>query len=272
MVAALLFAPEASAQVAAGPPAGVGSSRAETAAQASFDTSYLLALYMTQLATAGAAPSRADIDEAARRYFTNGATVTSVPSSGPGAAYFQNGAAVTGVPSSGPGAAYFHNGAEVMAYRAPVAPPPVASEPPEVDAGLHRAIASPERAAAAGAEVAQSAAIAEAPGGARAAVGLTCSPREIEAAIAIASQFARAEAPSPPAASCAPSAAAAAIPVLAPPAETVPTLPAEPARRCVPAPSSLVSRLVAAFGGALVGGLVVALWSRPRSHRMAPSQ
>src|SRR5271155_4494413 len=60
------------------------------AAQASVQTSYLLALYMMALANAGTPPSPADIDEATRQYLTNGAAATGVPSSGPRAAYFTN--------------------------------------------------------------------------------------------------------------------------------------------------------------------------------------
>ena len=128
-VLVLLLAPDAAAQpVAAEQPARAVPMQAEIAAQAAFDTGYLLALYMTQLAAAGAPPSQADIDEAARQFLTNGAAVTGVPSTGPGAEYFRNGATVTGVPSSGPGAAYFHDGADVMAYPTPrVIPAPGAT-------------------------------------------------------------------------------------------------------------------------------------------------
>ena len=45
----------------------------------------------------GALPTPADTKE----YFTNGATVTSVPSAGPGAAYFTNGSEATALPSAG---------------------------------------------------------------------------------------------------------------------------------------------------------------------------
>ncbi|HEY4011916.1 MAG TPA: hypothetical protein VGM06_01150 [Polyangiaceae bacterium] len=92
-------------------------------------------------APAGRAPTQAEIDEAVHQYFTNGAAVMSVPSSGPAADYFRNGASVTSVPTSGPGAAYFQNGAEVTAYRdpeespimeapAPPTTPPVPSSAP----------------------------------------------------------------------------------------------------------------------------------------------
>ncbi len=71
-------------------------------------------------------------------YFSNGASVTSVPAAGqPGSAYFNNGAVVTSVPSSGPNAKYFTNGAEATrlpltapAASVPPAPPQVAIVPP----------------------------------------------------------------------------------------------------------------------------------------------
>src|ERR1700722_10847689 len=99
----LLLARAASAQtLGTQPPRGTVQARSEVAAQASFDTgaqatfdtSYLLALYMMQLQGAGTPPTQADIDEAARQYFTNGAVVTAVPTSGPGAAYYRDGASV----------------------------------------------------------------------------------------------------------------------------------------------------------------------------------
>ena len=186
----LLLAPEASAQVTSGQTAGMAPVQAEVAAQASFDTSYLLALYMAKLAAAGKAPSQADVDEAARQYFTNGAAATSVPSSGPNAAYFQNGAAVTALPSSGPSAAYFHNGAEVMAYypAPPAAPAPVATGEASAgligselnDAGIPRPVASTEDAAPTGTATLQPAPTPEVPAGASTAPGLTCAPGEIE--------------------------------------------------------------------------------------------
>jgi hypothetical protein len=274
IVLVLLLAPEASAQVSAGQPARIVPVQAEIAAQATFDTSYLLALYMTQLAAAGTAPSQTDIDEAARQYFTNGAAMTSVPSSGPGAAYFQNGAAVTGVANSGPGAAYFHNGAEVMAYYpAPqVTPAPVAtgeagaglvgSESYEQDAGVQRATASTEDAAPMGAAAVQPAPTSEVRAGA--SMWPTCSPLEIEAAMAIASQFSTA-ASRPSATSCTPSIASTSV---APPAETAPTSAVAPAPNCPPGPSAL-SRIAPALAGAFFGGLGIALWLRPRPLRVA---
>ena len=77
----LLLAPSApaQAQVAGGPPAGAVATPVEIAAQASLDTRSLLTGYIAQLAAAGSPPSQADIEEAARLYFTNGAAATSVP-------------------------------------------------------------------------------------------------------------------------------------------------------------------------------------------------
>jgi hypothetical protein len=279
----LLLAPDASAQpVAAEQLARTMPMQAETVAQASFDTGYLLALYMTQLAAAGAPPSQADIDEAARQYFTNGAAVTGVPSTGPGAEYFRNGAAVTGVPSSGPGAAYFHDGADVMAYPPPrVTPAPdatnqagpgaVASESYEEDAGTSQAVANTGEGAETRPSETQPAPVSEVEPGPR-TVGLTCSPLEIEAAIAIASQFATAAAPPRPAASCSPSTAS--NPVLLPVEKTAKGVEAaaaraaEPALQC-PAGPSLLARIATALAGAILGGLAVALWSRPRPLRVA---
>src|ERR1019366_9466210 len=139
-----LLAPLAFAQTAAGQAVRTVPTQPEIAAQATFDTGYLLALYMAQLAAAGTPPSQADIDEATRQYLTNGAAVTSVP-------------------TSGPGAAYFHNGAEVMAFPTqPVAPAPEATVsagagslesepyPYEMDAGVSPAPSSGEEAAPAG--------------------------------------------------------------------------------------------------------------------------
>jgi hypothetical protein len=260
----LLLAPQASAQV--GPAARTLPTPGEIAAQASFDTSALLAAYMAQLAVAGNPPTQADIDEATRQYFTNGAAVTSVPSSGPGAEYFRNGAVVTSIPSSGPGAAYFHNGAEVMAYyREP--PPSQAPEPPrsavptwvaseanEEEAGAPEQppVAAPARAAAPPAPATEVRTAASAP------AGPTCSPLEIEAAMAIARQFAAAAAVPSPAGSCPPT-------TVRPPApEPIATAPASEAGPACPAAPSPGSRVVVALGGVLLGGFAVALWAQRR--------
>jgi hypothetical protein len=278
IVLVLLLAPDASAQPVAGQLARTVPMQAEIAAQASFDTGYLLALYMTQLAAAGAPPSQADIDEAARQYLTSGAAVAGVPTTGPGAEYFRNGAAVTGVPSSGPGAAYFHDAADVMAYPSSrVTPVPgatnqastgaVASEAYEEDAGTSQAVASTAEGPEARPGEGQPAPVSEVEVGSR-TTGLTCSPLEIEAAIAIASQFATAAAP---AASSSPSTAS--DPVLLP-VETAKGVEAalahvaEPAPEC-PAGPSLVGRFATALAGAILGGLAVAFWSRPRPLRVA---
>lgn len=271
MVVLLLLAPEASAQVAAGGPARMAPTQAEIAAQASFDTSYLLALYMTQLAEAGTPPSQSDIDEATRQYLTNGAAVTSVPGSGPAADYFRNGAAVTGVPTRGAGAAYFQNGAEVMSYAAPrLAPPPETAAPAsssavewnEADAGV------PDTTESAGETAPRATSAVPIPQvqTETMASGLTCSPLEIEAAMAIASQFAAPAEPSA-ASACLPSTASTCAPM---PAEREPPAVAELAPHCPPQ-ASLLSRIVPVLGGALFGGLAVVLWSRPRPPRVGRS-
>jgi hypothetical protein len=272
----LLLAPVASAQ-------GTGASQARTvptpvevAAQASLDTGSLLAVYMGQLAAAGTPPSQADIDQAARLYFTNGAAVTSVPTTGPRAAYFTNGAAVMAVPSSGPGAAYFHNGAAVMAY----SPAPAFSRAREptagADAGTVGNARSPEDASTPSAlpgpeqpvapvGTAASQPIAAPPTGPSTATGPTCSPLEIEAAMAIARQFALAAAPAPAAPSSSP------VPVPSPGpqlAELASASISEFAPRGPAAPAVVPHLAAAGLGGALFGGFVVALWLRSRSRRV----
>jgi len=194
--------------------------------------------------------------------------VTGVPSGGPGADYFRNGAAVTGVPSSGPGAAYFQNGAEVLAYYTPPVAPVEHAAAGEVDAGpvASTASASPavEDASLQSPPAATESASAAAP--MPSPVGSACPTcatfDQIEAALANAS---RCETPAPAAAiSCAESAAAIAIPR---PTQTVSTFPTEPAVSCPSGPSPL-SRIGTVLGGALLGGLAVVLWSRPRSLRV----
>ena len=283
IVLVLLLAPDAWAQpIAAGQLARTVPTQAEIAAQASFDTSYLLALYMTELAAAGAPPSQSDIDEAARQYLTNGAAVGGVPSTGPGAEYFRNGAAVSGVPSSGPGAAYFHDGADVMAYpNSRVTPAPgatnqagtgaVASESyEEEDAGTSQAVANTGAGPEARPAETQPAPVSEVEVGSR-TMGLTCSPLEIQAAIAIASQFATAAAPPEPAASYSPATASNPVPL---PVETANSDETAPARVAEPAPGfpaglSLLARIETALAGAILGGVAVGLWSRHRPLRVA---
>ncbi len=271
----LLRAPDAYAQFAPATPVRNAPTPAEIVAQATFDTSYLLAGYMMQLAAAGTPPTQADIEEAARQYLTNGAAVVGVPASGPRAAYFREGASVTSVPTSGPAAAYFRDGAGVMAYQRFSAPPnPTgttesafdAGTPPTPEAGSVPADAAIPEEAALRAVAPPPDASANGESAPSAAVGLTSSPLEIQAAIAIAGQFAAAAARG--------SAPSSTPPSIAPPHESAPVHPlaevvtareASPSVQC--RPMSLISRLAPALGGALFGGLVVALWSRPRLLR-----
>jgi len=283
IVLVLLLAPDAWAQpIAAGQLARTVPTQAEIAAQASFDTSYLLALYMTELAAAGAPPSQSDIDEAARQYLTNGAAVGGVPSTGPGAEYFRNGAAVSGVPSSGPGAAYFHDGADVMAYpNSRVTPAPgatnqagtgaVASESYEEDAGTSQGVANTGEGP--GTRPGEPALVSEVDVGSR-TTGLPCSPLEIQAAIAIASQFATAAAPPGPATSSSPATDSNPVPLPVEAAKAVEAVRgrvAETVPRC-PVGPSLLARIATALAGAIVGGAAVALRSRPRPLRIAQSR
>jgi hypothetical protein len=283
IVAMLLLTPEASAQVAVGQLARIAPTQTEMEALASLDTSYLLASYMTQLAAAGSAPSQADIDEAARQYFTNGAAVASVPSSGPGAAYFTDGAAVTGVPSIGPGAAYFHNGAGVMAYYAapPVPPAPettgeavapsVGSKSPEEHAGAQRVTASADEAAPMDVPAAQPEPTSEVRSTGGTPTGLTCSPVEIETAMAIARQYATAA--TSPLSAVPRGPATASTPIL--PVERAPTVATEPAPNCPPGlppgppEPTFLSRTAMLVSGAFLGGLAAALWRRSRPLREA---
>jgi hypothetical protein len=247
----------------------------EVAAQASFDTGALLAIYMAQLAAAGTPPSQADVDEAARLYFTNGATVNGVPTTGPGAAYFQNGAAVMAVPSSGPAAAYFHDGAGVLAYRSAPAFTPateltgeadaatVSTAPYSEDAGASSPVSSKEEPRAP-AGTAAGPPIESPVTGPSTATGPTCSPQEIEAAMAIARQFAIASVAPTTAPPCAPAAVSAPTPW---PREPAGPCASEPAPRC-PSPPPLLPRVAAAsLGGFFFGGFAVALRLRSRSRR-----
>jgi hypothetical protein len=59
------------------------------------------------------------------------------------------------------------------------------------------------------------------------------------------------------------------LPVEVPKAvEAAPARVAEPAPEC-PAGPSLLARIATALAGAILGGLAVALWSRPRPLRVA---
>jgi hypothetical protein len=143
----------------------------------------------------------------------------------------------------------------------------VASESYEEDAGTSQAVANTGEGPETSPGETQPAPVSEVEVGSR-TMGLTCSPLEIEAAIAIAGQFATAAAPaawpSPPTAS---------DPVLLP-VETAKGVEAATARVAEPAPEcpagpSLLARIATALAGAILGGLAVALWSRPRPLRVA---
>jgi hypothetical protein len=262
LVAVLLLAPQASAQTAATPhpaPLPPPPAIAAQVGAASVETSYLLALYMAELANAGTPPSQSDIDEATRQYLTNGAAVTGVPGSGPASAYFQNGAAVMGIPSSGPGAAYFHNGAEVLAYPSPRAAGTVApATQPGGETGPTAVGIMPAPEDAGALDAAE-----------EAETGLT--PVQVLPVGSGISPVPTAPAESPPnpattAPSPAPSPAPSCAPCIASSPEVVrvtSALPAEPAPTCPPGPSQL-TRLATALGGVLFGGLAVVLWTRPR--------
>jgi hypothetical protein len=170
------------------------------AAQSASETSYLLTLCMVQLASQGAPPSQADIDRAANDYFTNGAAVVAVPASGIGGTYFQNGSEVLGVPSSGPVAEYFRNGASTTAYPSPAFGAYGAPAGPP-DAGAPEARTTQPAAQGAPAEGAEPDAGVPPPPEAQPTArpsGLTCSPSEIEAAMAIAREYAVATEPAAP--------------------------------------------------------------------------
>ncbi len=275
----LLLATRASAQT--GPPARTATTDVELQAQATFQTSYLLALYMTQLANAGTPVTPSDLDEAARQYFTNGAAATGVPTSGARADYFRNGAAVTGVPSSGPGSAYFRDGARVTAYDpargsspSPAAtgereaPPAevVRSTPTPEDASAPRPDAGPDESAPSTPAVAESGSVQAS--GSPGPSGAACATLdEMEAALAIASH-AGVTAPPPTCEACPPTPIASVTPACA---ETV-------ARSTTPLPCppgpSILSRILPVMGGVLFGGLAVFLWTHPRTRagrmRLAP--
>jgi hypothetical protein len=256
--------------VAPGPPVRTAPVQAEIAAQASFDTGYLLALYMRQLAAAGMPPRQADIDEATQQYFTNGAAATNVPASGPGAAYFHNGAAAMGAPSSGPGAAYFHNGAEVTAY--PVSGVTSKEGPAgQADGGVSVPASSEGDASVEGTGARNEPNMPAAPAPPQVRVpqlqpGTSCSPLEIQAAMALATQFANPSSAMPAASACPPTPPPR---LVALPVEMASTSASGTEVKCLPAASGW-SRVASALGGLLFGGLGVALWTRPRQLRAAP--
>jgi hypothetical protein len=257
MAVLLLLAPRASAQMASPPQPPPVPAPAAIGARGAVETSYLLAAYMTALANAGRAPTPSDIDEATRQYLTNGAAVTGVPSNGPVASYFQNGAAVTGAPSSGPAAAYFHNGAAVLAYPSPVSPATTAPPPPPAVAGPAASDSAPTSVDAGPSEATEEAAVTALAGSVPEADAAASAPSAAASELPAAT-VATSAPPAPMSPSCVPcSTSAATTPALV-------TFPATEATQTCPPGPSLLERLVTALGGALVGALAVALWTRPR--------
>ncbi len=246
MAFALLLAPaDAFAQGYLRPPAsGPPAPQNAVANQAGVDTAALLTLYMRQLASTGQAPSQSDIDEATRQYFTNGAAVSTVPTSGPGATYFQNGAAVMsygGSPSPTP-TAVSPTGtvqpAAVAAQVPPVVPVPVPQPVP----------VSPPAEAPTAAEAEPTAATTTANNAAGVTEAQAANPTSPPAAAPVINI----SAPAP----------------VQPLVQTiiVPGAEPEPVLQC-PAPPSFLSRIAPALAGLLFGGFAVALWSRPRMIR-----
>jgi hypothetical protein len=241
MVLVLLFAPRAWAQPRyLQPQAQPAPAGTLTQAQAGYDTATLLALYMSQLASSGRAPSQSDISEAARQYFTNGAAVSTVPTSGPGAAYFQNGAAAM---------SYGATPVPTVPASPPVVQPAAVPVPVPVPAGAPDQTATP----------ATTAADTSAPAGT--APGVTESQAANPSNQSVGTP--------PPAASPPPASPVQPLYqtiVVSPPAPPAPATEPEPEATCPPAPS-LLSRIAPAFGGLLFGGFAVALWTRPRMLR-----
>jgi hypothetical protein len=265
VLALVLCAPAAFAQGVGGPVGRALPTRAEVAVQASYDTSYLLELYMAQLASAGTPPSQADIDEAARKYFTDGASVTAVPSRGPAAAYFRDGAQVlsyegaqqiygstqAATPAAAPAAMDDAGATAVESNGSEVADAAVQGAPGNSDEQPATAVATPSEPFPTTGEEA----------GASTAQGPSHRTLEIEAALAIARTFGTATPPGPPAT---PSPGAATAESPAGEAELVAT---DALLACPRAPTAF-SRIAAALGGVLFGGLAAALWLRPRALRV----
>jgi hypothetical protein len=249
MVLLLLLAPKAWAQGYMRQPVQPAPTRGQNATQASYDTATLLALYMSQLANSGRAPEQSDIDEAARQYFTNGAAVSTVPTSGPGAAYFQNGASVMS-----------YGGAPAATVPAPAPPVQPAAVNASATAPAPQPVPLPVPVPV---NVPDDTATSTTPApDTQAATSNAPPPPGVTEAQAANPTSVAATAPQPPA-------AAAVQPlyqtiVLS----TAPAPAAEPesAPQCAPGPS-LLSRLAPAFGGLVFGGLAVALWTRPRMLR-----
>ncbi len=144
------------------PPAGYGQSQpaapvgpaappgyAQSAAYLQYLQYMALMSYAAGASGAAPAPSGSAAPPAVPDWFTNGAQMTSVPSSGPGSAYFTNGAEVTAYPTAQPSAppvAYPPPAASVSSAQPP--PPPVApsasAEPAPAPTLTARASAGPQ--------------------------------------------------------------------------------------------------------------------------------
>ena len=138
----------------------------------------------------------------------------------------------------------------------PIASSTIAAQEVE-DAGVQAAPAATESASAV--------ALMPAPSGS--ACPTCATVEQIEAALANASKPER----SPPPAQTSQTANGEPAPStgVSPATETVPIAATAPAVDCPSGPSPL-SRIATVLGGALLGGLAVVLWSRPRSLRVQP--
>ena len=144
----------------------------------------------------------------------------------------------------------------------------VGTESREEDAGLERATESTEQ----GVPMELPASRPEPASEVRTstATGLSCSPAEIEMAMAIAKEYAAAAAS--PVCATPSSALGSSTALPRPAAETAATLVAGPAPHCPSEPAmgcAVLFRVIVAIGGAFLGGLAVALWTRPRPLRIA---
>ncbi len=95
--AVALGATTAAAAPAAPTPAGPTTQQLQQ--QLAAQQQLLWLLYQTQLAASSPAPNAQQLARITSEYFTDGAALTTVPSSGPGAAWFHDGAAATSMPA-----------------------------------------------------------------------------------------------------------------------------------------------------------------------------